>query len=320
MTVLTATKRLVRGVFGAPEYDRLAIGIAQAWIELDRQLHASSAAPCEGAAESQAPPVTITKPWARAACRFLLQAESCLAAWNIQEGWVALTAAQRAILANDADGEGILRAATALRQEARKLDGWRAKAIADLICGEDGELHEDLKSGALSEAQRMRVIDAIAYRDDFFHTSYFKILLRRRHLFQLFLLLWLVIAVAVLLAMLNILPDPLSDRQQLAWVFLFGILGAGVSVAQSLVAADVSARIPAQQIGAFVVWMRPAIGAAAALIAVPLLKASKLSIVGVAATDPAVVLAVAFAAGFSERFIVGAIERIADPASGGGSK
>jgi hypothetical protein len=51
-----------------------------------------------------------------------------------------------------------------------------------------------------------------------------------------------------------------------ATVILAGILGAGVSVAQSLLSTDVSAKIPAQQIGSFLVWMRPAIGAAAALV------------------------------------------------------
>jgi hypothetical protein len=92
---------------------------------------------------------------------------------------------------------------------------------------------------------------------------------------------------------------------------LFGVLGACLSVAPGLLAANVSNKIPAQQIGSFVVWMRPAIGAAAALIALVLLHANEtFKIFNWKVDQTGLTIAIAFVAGYSERFIVGAIERI----------
>jgi hypothetical protein len=61
--------------------------------------------------------------------------------------------------------------------------------------------------------------------------------------------------------------------------------------------------------------MRPAIGAAAALIVFVLLHVNEtLRIFAADVTNPAVIIAFAVVAGYSERFIVGAIERISDGA------
>jgi hypothetical protein len=87
-------------------------------------------------------------------------------------------------------------------------------------------------------------------------------------------------------------------------------MGAALSVARGLLAADVSAKIPAQQLGSFVVWMRPAIGATAALISFVLLQARAIRRFDLEPTNPAIVYTVAIVSGFCERFIVGAIEAI----------
>jgi hypothetical protein len=89
-------------------------------------------------------------------------------------------------------------------------------------------------------------------------------------------------------------------------------LGAVLSVARGLLVADISAKIPAQQIGSFVIWMRPAIGAAAALISFVLLNAKVFTVMDWDPASPTIIFTVAVVAGFSERFIVGAIERIAE--------
>ncbi len=294
MNLRTGTRELIYSVFGSPDRDRLASEIAQTWTDLDYELHAAGS---DG----------VTPPWARAAYRFLLQAENCLATWDIQQAWTALLSAKRAMLSGFRDQNKIERVAIALRREANKLSGWRAKAIEDLICGKDGKVLADVSS----EALRMRVIDALVIRDDQYHTTAFKILLRRRHLFHLFLILWISIALCLLLSFFGLLP--FAGTKQVAIVILFGVLGAAVSVGQSLLSADISAKIPAQQIGSFVIWMRPGIGAVAALVALVLLHANKsFHLIGyLDSTNLPVVIAVAFAAGFSERFIVGAIERIA---------
>lgn len=74
---------------------------------------------------------------------------------------------------------------------------------------------------------------------------------------------------------------------------------------QGLLWSDVTSKIPAQQLRAFVVWMRPAVGAAAALAAVVLLRTA------IQDPSPALVLATALTAGFSERYVVGAVDRFA---------
>jgi hypothetical protein len=56
--------------------------------------------------------------------------------------------------------------------------------------------------------------------------------------------------------------------------------------------------------------MRPAIGAAAALISFVLLNAKAIRLFNWNVNDPTVIFTVAAISGFSERFIVGAIEKI----------
>jgi hypothetical protein len=142
-----------------------------------------------------------------------------------------------------------------------KVTGWRAKAISDLICDKDGALRKiDSPNDIFS------VVDAVGLRDDHFNNAYFKILLRRRHLVLLLLILFLTVVFCLFMwppVVKTFLPQELQGPLGFATV----ILAAGVSVAQSLLSTDVSAKIPAQQIGSFLVWMWPAIGAAAALVA-----------------------------------------------------
>ena len=128
-------------VFGSPDRDRLAGAISEAWIEFDRQIQRDG-------------PVVLTEPWARAACRLLLQADGYLADWNLQQGWVALRSAQRAMLTNPNDKDSISRAAIVLRREAEKITGWRSNAIKDLIGEPTGELEPKRVIDALSAARR----------------------------------------------------------------------------------------------------------------------------------------------------------------------
>jgi hypothetical protein len=211
------------------------------------------------------------------------------------------------MLLNTKNADELVLAAVALRREAAKISGWREKAIMELIC--DGE---ELRPDVLDGSARTRIINALALRDDQFQTDYFKILLRRQHLFQLFVLLLTAIGISLLLSSCGVLPPPFDNVGLIIGVVIFGALGAALSVGRGLLATDVSARIPAQKIGSFVIWMRPAIGAAAALISFVLLNAEAFKLFDWDSTSPNVIFMVAIAAGFSERFIVGAIDRIAE--------
>lgn len=144
----------------------------------------------------------------------------------------------------------------------------RSKAISDLICNRNGDL-----LSINSPDDVFRLADAAWLRDDYTNNSYFKILLRRRHLCTLFVLLLLAIIGSLFIWPVDNLPGLLNKRTGRVVIILSGILGGSISFAQNLLSTDISAKIPAQQIGSFLTWMRPAIGAASALIAVKLIEA-----------------------------------------------
>jgi hypothetical protein len=300
MSWLRTMPPFLRGIVGLPEHDRLMAYITDAWADFDREVQSV-----------RDNPGAVTEPWARSACGLLLRAEAHLANWDIEQGWAAVLSAQRAILSNPHNPKRIERAAIVLRREADKITGWRAKAIQDLICSSNGKLISFTGDDKLTQESLKGVIEAIALRDDFSQNTWFKIVLRKRHLFSLFLILWLAIALVLILSSAGVLPGFLSDTSQLCLVILFGVLGAGVSVAQSLILQDVSERIPIQQMGALVVWMRPGIGAAAALAVFALLHANQhFKIFNLSTTEPSVIAVFSFVAGYSERFIIGTLERI----------
>jgi uncharacterized membrane protein len=275
-------------ISGSENDGRLRQVIDETWADFDDQIR-------------QYGGKALETPWAQCAVRNLLDAEQKLASGRTEQGWVSASAAQRAILSNPANPERAERAAISLRYEAEKITGWRAKAIADLIRPAKGDAAPD------PVKQQQRIVEAVSLRDDYYQNNYLKIALRRSHLARLARFLWTGILICFLASCFKALPSPYDNRQQVLLVILFGIIGACLSVSQGLLSADVSAKIPAQQIGAFVVWMRPAIGAAAALLALALLNAKVLTF------DPAVpgiTYLFAFAAGYSERFIVGAIDKI----------
>ena len=252
------------------------------------------------------PVVSRREEWWLSAKQRLDRAREYLATEDFHQGWVSLNSAQRALLLDPGDPDRVYRTAVGLRRDLEKVSGRRAKAIRDLICDEKGDLLPNLAQ------MPRRVVEAVGYRDDQFETNYFKIALRRRHLFLLFVLLLAGILLTLILSLANVLPDPFNRFGIMAGVVLFGTLGAGLSVARGLLVADISAKIPAQQIGAFVIWMRPAIGAAAALISFVLLSAKAFTLFNWDPNSPMTIFTVAIVAGFCERFIVGAIESIAD--------
>jgi hypothetical protein len=247
-------------------------------------------------------------PWWKEAESHLNMASTYLVAEDLHQGWGSVAAAHRALLADPNNSGALEDALTGLRREVEKITGWRAKAITDLI----GTPENKLVSAPFTERTRAQAIAAIAYRDEYFQTDYFKILLRHQHLKLLSALLWSTIGIILILSHCDILPPPLDQTKLVAGVILFGAMGAVLSVARSLLAADLSAKIPAQKMGAFVIWMRPGIGAAAALISFVLLQAKVFRLFDLEPDKPTTIFAIAIAAGFSERFIVGAIERMAE--------
>ena len=231
-----------------------------------------------------------------------------------QVAWQEVKAADRTLLEDPADGGAAVSRAATLLREAQDLDGRRGKAMSDLLCDENGKLRSTLNE------ERPRIVEAAAVRDDFTNTQYFRIELRRRHLISLFFLLLGTLVTIVTLSYFgrmelfrdaSITPHR-SDR--LVTTIVLGVLGASISVAQALLAADITAKITAQHVGAYMVWIRPMIGAATAVVAYTLLLANDhVHVFSTTVGDNFSVIAViALVAGFSERFIVGALNKVAD--------
>lgn len=274
----------------APERARLEAAIKDATIEL-----------------AMAGPAAPRGRWWQSANRHLAAARTYLADDNLQQGWSSLNSANRLMLLDEGNPQAPRMAAIELLHETeKKLTGWRAKAISGLILDKNGEVPPNIEP--------IRVVRAFAIRDNQFETDYFKITLRRWHLQQMFALL----AACILLTLIVcwFLPPPFNDVKLILAVLLFGTMGAALSVARGLIKTDLSAKIPTQKIGSFVIWMRPIIGAAAALVAFVLLSSGAIRLFNWEPTDLAVILTVATVAGFSERFIVGALEKMGD---GGGA-
>jgi uncharacterized membrane protein len=296
MTFNATVREVGRRLFGSPSYDRLARSIAASRADLERELSDMRGDRREVTIES----------WASSATTLLDKAEDNLRKWQIELGFDAALAGQRAVLSNPHNLDRIDRIAVSLNRESDKITGWRAKAIHDLLqeyirCDEGQNKTED----------PMRIIDAVALRDDYFQNVWLKIQLRRRHMLSLSIIIWLSIIICLVFSYLKILPNFLDNQPLITAVVLFGVLGATLSVAQGLISGQVDARIPFQQISSFVVWMRPGVGAAAALAVPVILEANKsLNILGIGAPSDSMVVTLSFAAGYGERFILGAVGRL----------
>ena len=299
-------KRLLRRWCPSPESERLLAAMEAAEIELERR---------KGGQD----PGTEKAGWLVAATRNLEKARGHLTDEAYQVAWREIKAAERTMLEDPKDGAGAESKAATMRREAESLEGRRGKAMIDLLCDDKGVLRANLKD------DRSRIVEAAALRDDYFDTQYYRIELRRRHLINLFFLLLIALAVLVGLSYAGMIElfgggSAKGSPERLVTVILLGVLGATLSVAQTIVASDLNAKITSQQVGAFMVWMRPAIGATAAVVSYTLLLANDyLKVFNRELTeDFAVICVIALLAGFSERFIVGALNRVAD--SQGGDK
>lgn len=192
-----------------------------------------------------------------------------------------------------------------IQREADKLNPWRQKAIYDLLGKPDCEL---------VNIDTQHVYHAAMVRDEFYANQAFKIDLRKKNLKTVFIALIAAMLSLLVFAAKGYLPDEMGSWKMLASVALLGILGATFSIANTLTKRSINAKIPDQKIGGFVTWMRPAIGAAAAMAAYMLMKAGVMgNIITLDLTSDLAILAIAFIAGFSERLVINTIGKVSDP-------
>ncbi|RXH56429.1 hypothetical protein [Granulicella sibirica] len=208
---------------------------------------------------------------------------------DLEGGWVCLHAARRhAVYGLDSDELPIQ--AFVVKAEARKLVSWRADAIANLL---------DVKHEPLTAE---RIIQAMALRDEYFSNQYHKIWMVGE---QLDHLLWTCAYALVLLLPLIFFgskhpcdtPSPWSP-QMIGAVFFFGLLGAAISTAGSLMDANSNSKIPERVANQFVTNARSLFGAGIGLAGYVFYQAKFVEIHLVSGVGQADSLTVAFAFGF----------------------
>ena len=302
-------KRQIRRWCPSPESERISASLESATIELaQRRANQDDAGKQAG--------------WLTAVEGHLATARCAYGNEHYQIGWREIKAADRTMLEDPKDALGVEARAATLRRDAEAVGGRRGRAMMDLLCDANGKLLPNLS------CDRTRIIEAAVLRDEHYDTLYYRIELRRRHLINLFILLLVSLVLLLVLAYFGKIElfrgtDPNSGSfGRLVTVILLGMLGASLSVAQTVVASDINAKIPSQLVGAFMVWMRPVIGATAAVVAYVLLLANEHMKIfdATLAQNFKVVCVIALVAGFSERFIVGALNRVADSQSGDKAK
>jgi hypothetical protein len=279
----------------APETERVAGALEMVRADRDRRRRTQPDGP--------------QAPWLDTVDALILNAERHYEAARFQAAWAHIKSAERTMLADPTDDDGAVSQSIVLFREAENIPGRRGKAIKDLLGDADGNLRADLS------ANRSRIIEAARLRDDYSETQYYRLELRRRHLINVFFVLVGGLVLLIWLTKCGKIELFAGHTRTLVAVILFGMLGAALSVAQSLATSDVSQKVPMQLMGSFMIWLRPVVGGTAAVIAYALLLANqhlKVFFEGRFGIEMTVVIVVAIIAGFSERFIVGAMNSIAD--------
>jgi hypothetical protein len=254
-------------------------------------------------------------PWTVAARSHLTKSDLRLAQHDLDGAWNALVDAQREEIPT-LRGVELRNREMALRCEAVKVDSpWRRCAI-------DGFMKED----TTDEAERaLRLAAAQGLLDDFYQTQYYRDGLLR---VQMGYLVWISLsALVALLALIGWAGSDLSgwpewDWKSLTVVLLFGVLGASFSATRKLSDGTGKSKVPELASNVTVTLARTVLGSTPALAAYAFLKSGIVTFVagGGNKTPMAVVLAVAFAAGFSERLVLKVLESIDTKPVGGSEK
>ena len=226
---------------------------------------------------------------------------------EVDAAWRCLSSASRRELEVAREAELVARA-TALRHEARSgklAASWRSDAILELLDAEQTE--RELPNSI--EDVRIRLTEATRIRDEDAENRHYKVSLVRGQRGLLFLVLLASIAILLGLAAAVDWDGDLGDPPVgfVALVAAFGALGACISAIQSLGHAGAHGRIPEHVATSLITITRPALGAAAALGVYAIATSGILNISLEGEREHLTVLALAFAAGFSERFVLSAV-------------
>lgn len=264
--------------------------------------------------------------WICSLKRLVAEAEAALARGEVNKGWVFLQEAERLSLLGVSSEELVDRAVAVRLDSMQKLRGWRKEAVDALLPAE--QLQEAAKrtlsppwipplpAGAWDRFRRA-VMEATLIRNEHFNNFYHQIELNK---WQVSYLMYATMVVLALLLSYVWNSEGIGTGDE-AWlamgVVLWGALGAILSATFQLTRVG-EAKIPEFIPHRLVTVGRPLVGAASALFVFMALKAG---VLGFIVIDPekygaAPWFVCAFAAGFSERLVIRAVEL----GSGAGAK
>jgi hypothetical protein len=226
---------------------------------------------------------------------------------DIDSAWRCFTPATRREL-DEADPAELIERVDALRHEAasgKLSSAWRSDLIRELLDSE--QIKKQIPDPVQDVRRRLAVATRI--RDEDADNRYYRLALVRGQRSLLLCVLLVCIAIVLALAAAVDWRSDLGDPPVgfVALVAVFGALGACLSAIQSLGSTGAQGRIPEHLASSLITITRPALGAAAALGVYAIAASGLLNISLEGEEAHLTVLALAFAAGFSERLVLSAV-------------
>ncbi|MFB3923085.1 MAG: hypothetical protein ACE145_15290 [Terriglobia bacterium] len=239
-----------------------------------------------------------------AALSMVEKAQDHLEKRKVDLAWLTYDAARRIEIESYNERRLALHAAALLEESGKLRSKWRRNSIRKLLA-KPAELNLDA------------VRKAMEIRDQDLENTHFKVSYFASKLQNLGVLAGAFVAMTVILAYNGAFTTHLEPGDWLRFtaVICYGALGATVSTMLSLTPKGIEPRIPVQMIIGAMAQARPVLGAAAALAVDAFWR---LGIININAPSGLDYTAISFAAGFSDRLLLSAIDKIlgAKPASG----
>lgn len=250
--------------------------------------------------------------WAMAARELLANAGEALRKLRLDEGWKLFHAAVRMRVFGLQENE-IQNESAVVREEADKLSSWRQKSIYKLIG------HPDYAPRTVSHYE---LYSAMFIRDEHYNNQAYKdSLSRKKALTLMLILLFLLIFLFILFWFCDLPPSResggVNDQGRLLGAVLFGLLGSTFSAMTKMTdSAKSSSRIPEMVGSARITFLRVLMGGASAMILYVIVRSGLISAITVDSVflkldEPYPLYLLSFVSGFSERFVLKAIEKMA---------
>jgi ADP-ribose pyrophosphatase YjhB (NUDIX family) len=242
-------------------------------------------------------PASAPAGWQQAVYSLVDQVEEAARNNNTELGWRCLNAAQRIASYRLSPRERQITAQVLVLEAAGKLSSWRKQSVNQLLLDVDGSLLPCIDVESL--------IKAMQILHEHNENTYLKLYSFRSQLFLLSLIG--LVATAYLFIAPGMLSRLTIDSPLLIrYIILFGVLGASISGTLSMSNRGTTDYITNQLLSSWIAFARVAVGAVAALVVYAFLNAGLINIEASSLTVWAV-LAVSFAAGFSERLLTRAV-------------